>query len=256
MLQTRIWISILELNNIKKFSVNLLVFIILEFLIMFDCKAAEQQCVILLHGLGRTHHSMSSIEFMLKRQNYFVVNEDYPSTKKSIEDLANQYIPLMIDQCLIHYSTRINLVTHSMGGIVLRKYLQNHEITQLSHIVMLAPPNHGSQLADLLHNNWMFKFIIGPAGQELTTYKTSVPNTLNHLNHHYQLGIIAGNFSLVPFNNLIFHEINDGKVTVSSTKLNTMKDFIVLPVGHTFMMNNSLVQQQILNFLNYGKFIH
>src|SRR3990167_10347241 len=212
-------------------SMKFLVFIILLFLIMFDCKAAERQCVILLHGLGRTHHSMSSIEFMLKRQNYFVVNEDYPSTKKTIENLANQYIPLMIDQCLINHSDHISFVTHSMGGIVLREYLQNHEIPQLSHIVMLGPPNHGSQLADLLHNNWLFKFATGPAGQELTTHKTSVPNTLDHLNHQYQLGIIAGNFSLIPFNHFIFHEENDGKVAVSSAKLNTMKDFIVLPVG-------------------------
>lgn len=223
---------------------------------MFDCEASERQCVILLHGLGRTHHSMSSVEFMLKRQNYLVVNEDYPSTKKSIENLANQYIPLMVNQCLINHSHHINFVTHSMGGIVLREYLQHHEIPQLSHIVMLGPPNHGSQLADLLHNDWLFKFVTGPAGQGLTTYKTSVPNTLNHLNRQYQLGIIAGNFSLVPFNNFIFHDENDGKVAVSSAKLNTMNDFIVLPVSHTFMMNNSLVQQQILNFLNYGKFIH
>jgi hypothetical protein len=238
-----------------KFSVQLLILIILEFLIMFDCKAAERQCVILLHGLGRTHHSMSSIESKLKRQNYFVVNEDYPSTKKSIRTLANQYIPLMVDRCLINHSDQINFVTHSLGGILLREYLKDHEISQLSHIVMLAPPNHGSQLADLLHNNWLYKYITGPSGQELTSYKLSAPNTLNYLDQ-YQLGIIAGNYSLIPFSNFIFHEENDGKVAVSSTKLKEMKDFIVLPVGHTFMMNDSLVQQQILNFLNNGKFIH
>ncbi|MDX1900951.1 MAG: alpha/beta hydrolase [Gammaproteobacteria bacterium] len=241
---------------IKKYSVKLLVIIILEFFIMLNCKAAERQCVILLHGLGRSHYSMSSIESMLKRHNYFVVNENYPSTKKSIESIANQYIPLMVDECLMKHSDHINFITHSMGGIVLREYLQNHEIPKLSHIVMLGPPNHGSQLADLLHNNWLFKLVTGPAGQELTTEKTSIPNTLNHFNSQYQLGIIAGNFSFTPFNQFIFHEKNDGKVAVSSAKLNSMKDFIVLPVSHTFMMNNALVQQQILHFLHYGKFIH
>lgn len=241
---------------IKSIWIKFLVFVIIEFLLMFNCKAAERECVILLHGLGRTHHSMYSLEDMLKRKNYVVINEDYPSTKKSIESLADQYIPLMIDQCLIKHLDRINFVTHSMGAIILRKYLQDHKISQLSRIVMLGPPNHGSQLADLLHNNWLFKLFTGPAGQELTTNKTSVPNTLNNFNHQYQIGVIAGTFSLTPFNHFIFHEENDGKVAVSSTKMNIMKDFIVLPVGHTFMMNNSLVQKQILNFLNDGKFIH
>ncbi|MBA2654581.1 MAG: alpha/beta hydrolase [Gammaproteobacteria bacterium] len=223
---------------------------------MFDCGAAEKECIILLHGLGRTHHSMSPLEDMLKQQNYLVVNVDYSSTKKSIEFLANQYIPSMINQCLINHSDHISFVTHSMGGIVLREYLKDHKLPQLSRIVMLGPPNHGSQIADLLHNNCLFKFFIGPAGQELTTGKTSLPNTLNHLKNQYQVGVIAGTFSFIPFTNYLFHEKNDGKVAVSSTRMNGMKDFITLPVGHTFMMNNSSVQKQILFFLNYGKFIH
>ncbi|KTD20095.1 lipase B [Legionella lansingensis] len=229
-----------------------MIFLIIDVFIAFDCTASERECVILLHGLGRTHYSMSSLESTLKRQNFIVVNEDYPSTRKSIEDLANQYIPPMIDQCLSNHSDHINFVTHSLGGIILREYLQNHQIPKLSRIVMLAPPNHGSKLADLLHNNWIFKFFAGPAGQELTTEKISIRGTLGP----YQIGVIAGNFSLNPFNRLIFHEENDGKVAVSSTRMNTMKDFVILSVSHTFMMDNALVQKQILSFLDHGKFIH
>lgn len=241
---------------LSKCWIKFLVFIFLECLIILDCNAAQRDCVILLHGIGRSHRSMLSLASMLKSKNYIVVNEDYPSTHETIESIANQYIPLMIHQCLINHSAHINFITHSMGGIVLREYLQNHDVPQLSHIVMLGPPNHGSQLADLLHNNLLYKFITGPAGQELTTYKTSMPNTLGNLNHQYQVGVIAGNFGLIPFNNYIFHEASDGKVAVSSTKMNSMQDFIVLHVSHTFMMGNALVQQQILNFLHDGKFIH
>lgn len=239
----------------KKSKIFFVIFFSFLLLVPFVCKAQERQCVILLHGLARSHYAMSSLASSLKLHNYVVINDDYPSTKKPIEELADQYIPSMVDKCLTYHAKHINFVTHSLGGIILQEYLQNHEIPKLSRIIMLGPPNHGSQLADLLHNNWLFKIITGPAGQELTTQKTSIPNQL-HLNQQYQIGIIAGNFSLIPFGSFIFHEENDGKVTVSSAKTDKMKDFIVLPVSHTFMMRNSIVQEQILNFLNCGKFVH
>lgn len=216
---------------------------------------AKQQCVILLHGLARSHYSMSQLASTLKLHNYIVVNKDYPSTKKSVEELANQFIPAMINECLIYHPAHINFVTHSLGGIVLQQYLQKHKIPKLARIVMLGPPNHGSPLADILHDDWLFRIITGPAGQELTTQKNSVPNKL-HLNNKYQVGIIAGNYSFTPFVNVLFHEENDGKVSVSSTQKDNMKDFIVLPVSHTFMMRNPLVKEQILYFLSYGKFLH
>lgn len=220
-----------------------------------SCNAADRECVILLHGLARTPYSMKPIESLLKSHNYMVINEDYPTTKEPIDKLANQYIPLMINQCLMYHVDRINFVTHSIGGIVLEDYLQNHNIPYLYRVVMLGPPNHGSELVNLYHNNYFFKYFTGPAGQELSTYNTSTPNSI-HLNHQYQIGIIAGNFSIIPFNKYIFHGANDGKVSTSSAKLNNMKDFVILPVSHTFMMRNTMVQEQILSFLKDGKFTH
>jgi triacylglycerol lipase len=255
------------------------------------CTASDVKCVVLLHGLARSHHAMSSIESTLKQHSYIVVNQNYPSIKKSITALANQNIQPMVDACLIHHPTHIMFVTHSLGGIVLQKYLENHTVPNLSHIVMLSPPNHGSPLADLLHNNYFFRKIMGPAGQELTTshFDSVVPakagihfSAQHHVNltmdprlrgddktsicshsiqktklskvEPYQIGIIAGNFNLIPFSNTIFHGDNDGKVSVASARMNNMSDFIVLPVGHTFMMNNARVKKQIVHFLRFGEF--
>jgi len=215
------------------------------------CTASDVKCVILLHGLARTHHAMSSIESTLKQHDYLVVNQDYPSTKKSINALANEDIQPMVDACLSHNPTQIMFVTHSLGGIVLQKYLETHTVHHLSHIVMLSPPNHGSPLADLLHTNWLFQKIMGPAGQELTTYH---PENKVPLKHTYKVGIIAGNFNLIPFSSYFFHGDNDGKVSVSSAQMEDMSGFIVLPVGHTFMMNNTGVKKQILHFFRFGKF--
>jgi hypothetical protein len=118
---------------------------------------------------------------------------------------------------------------------------------------MLAPPNHGTQLADWLHHNLIYQVIAGPAGQELTTSETSTPNALNQA-VKYDVGIIAGSFSFNPLMKIFFHEENDGKVPISSTHIKGMKDFIVLPVSHMFMMSNTQVIKEVAYFLQYGVF--
>lgn len=215
-------------------------------------EARNNACVILLHGLARTNHSMFKLESTLKKYNYVVVNHNYPSTKKSIKVLANDYIQPMVNECLKHHVKHIHFVTHSLGGIILQHYLHSNRISGLEYIVMLAPPNHGSQLADLLHKRRFFRFVLGPNIAQLTTKM----GRISMINDHYKIGIIAGNYNLNPFVNKLFDEPNDGKVTVSSTKLDQMSDFIILPVTHTFMMQNTLVEKQILYFLNHGRFLH
>lgn len=211
------------------------------------------RCVILLHGLGRSHHCMSPIEETLMRHHYIVINRDYPSTTKSIKDIADFYLPFMINECKKHNPRSIDFVTHSMGGIILQTYLQNHKIEKLDRIIMMSPPNHGSPVADILHKYWLYQAVTGPAGQELTTYKKSTPHKV-HLLSACEIGVIAGTYNFVPFGNYMFQEANDGAVSVSSAKTNLMKDFIALPVSHSFMMDNPIVQRQILYFLSNGRF--
>lgn len=228
---------------------------ILVLILFANISSASGRCVILIHGLTRSHYSMVNLEKYLQLHGYTVVNKDYPSSKKSIADIAEQEIPLMMNECLQTQPDHIYFVTHSMGGLVFRQYLQSHPLPKLTRIVMLGPPNHGSPLADLFHNDVLFKIITGPAGQELTTEHSSLPNRLDPF-LPYQIGIIAGNFNFFPFAKWFFHEDNDGKVAVSSTQLMSMNDFIVLPVSHTFMMRNAEVEEQILHFFDFANFIH
>lgn len=212
----------------------------------------HNECVILLHGLARTHHAMSKLESALIKHHYIVVNKSYPSTKRSVNTLAHEYISPMIEQCRKHQLKHIHFVTHSLGGIILQRYLQKNTIPELDRIVMLAPPNHGSPLADVLHQHWVFQQLLGPAINELTTTKKDISLKPGR----YTIGVIAGNYSLNPFGYFIFDGPNDGKVSVSSTQIKQMKDFITLPATHTFMMQNALVEKQILSFLEHGRFIH
>ncbi len=208
------------------------------------------QYVFLIHGLARTQRSMKKLERKLISNGYQVFNISYPSTHKTIEALAEQTISNALKQC--PKDAQVSFVTHSMGGILVRQYLAKHSIQNLQHVVMLGPPNKGSEIVDKLGNWSLFKLINGPAGQQLGTDKNSVPNRLGAAN--FSVGIIAGTNNFNPFLSRLLAKPHDGKVTVESTKLEGMTDHICLPVTHTFMMNKKSVIEQTLYFLEHGHF--
>src|SRR5262245_54704101 len=52
----------------------------------------SRECVVLIHGLGRTAWSMKGLERHLKRHGYDVVNETYRSTRVTIEEAAEGWL--------------------------------------------------------------------------------------------------------------------------------------------------------------------
>lgn len=211
-----------------------------------------EECIVLLHGMARSDSSMNKMEVKLTQEGYDVVNFDYPSTKYNIDNIAKTYLPKALDQCKPNVT--INFVTHSLGGIVLRKYLSNNKLEHLGRVVMLGPPNKGSEVVDKLQSVPGFEFINGPAGLELGTNKTSVPNSLGAVT--YPVGIIAGSSTVNPILSQMLPNPDDGKVSVESTKVEGMADHIILPVSHTFLMRNDEVIKQVQSFLKTGRFQH
>jgi phosphatidate phosphatase APP1 len=214
----------------------------------------SKECVVLLHGMARSRFSMYLMEKYLQEKGYRTINEGYPSTKKSIKELAGEEVTAAAKSCRKGGAKKIHFVTHSLGGILTRQYLQSHDLPKGSRIVMLAPPNQGSELADKLKGLDAYKWLNGPAGQELGTGPGSIPNSLKPVD--VEIGIIAGDSSLNPFFSSMIPGPDDGKVAVESAKLEEMKDFIIMPSSHSFIMNSSDVMKQTLHFLEEGTFDH
>lgn len=223
-------------------------FLILATLLPSQVYATE--CVILLHGLARSDRSMKKLDQTLTEAGYLTVNIKYPSTQHPIEVLAKKTINKGLNKCPKH--SKIHFVTHSMGGILVRQYLNQYAISNMGRVVMLAPPNKGSHVVDNLSKMPGFKLINGPAGMQLGTKKESIPNMLGSVN--FELGIIAGTRSVNPILSLMLPNPDDGKVSVENTKLKGMSDHIQLPVTHTFMINNKTVISQVIYFLKNGFF--
>lgn len=213
----------------------------------------RDDCVILLHGMARSANSMERLQHTLENAGLTVVNVDYPSTTATIEALAQLAVEQGLSACAEYGEGRIHFVTHSLGGILVRVYFRNNRAEpRLGRVVMLGPPNHGSEIIDTLHDMPGFELVNGPAAEQLGTGPEGLPSSLGAVT--FELGIIAGNQSVNPLYSWMLPEDDDGKVTVDSTRVDGMKAHLVLPVTHTFMMRNPVVIDQTVHFLKTGQF--
>jgi len=214
------------------------------------------ECVVLVHGMGRTLRSMDEMQKRLLAAGYHTVSLGYPSTSKKIEDIVSAHFPPALAQCQQFQPTTVHFVSHSLGGIVLRAVFKDQKPENMGRVVMLSPPNHGSAAVDSLKDWWFYKWLNGPAGQQLTTDDNSFPNQLGPVD--YPVGVITGDrFIFFDFwLSAIIPGLDDGKVSIVSAQLEGMQDFLVVHETHPFIMNSEYVQDETLYFLRNGIFKH
>jgi triacylglycerol lipase len=206
--------------------------------------------VVLLHGIARGHGSMAKLGKVLRAAGFETAARTYPSRQHSISYLATEVADWIVEQA---GDRPVCAVTHSMGGVIVR-HLHDARI-RWHRIVMLAPPNRGSQLAAALVSNPVFLWYYGPAGVELADGARWPPPPA-------PFAVIAGTRGLALSNPTSWtigrrfppDTKHDGTVAVAETKLDGMAAFAEVDATHTWIMNDARAQQLALQFLRSGSF--
>lgn len=238
--------------TLKRLSALLLASICLVFSPTDSFGSPSDETVIILHGIARSSAHMAPLANYLMHEGYEIINLDYPSTNLPLTALIKN-VASQLENVSLNSRSKVHFVGYSMGGLIIRGYLNKYPPKNLGRVLLLGTPNKGSEVADFWKSNYFYQKIFGPAGQELTTdYSNALNEILGEVN--YELGIIAGTSTIDPFSSYLLPKPNDGKVSVESTKVKGMSAHIMLPVSHTFFPSNSLVKQQTVMFLKEGHF--
>jgi len=213
---------------------------------------AGQDGVVLLHGIARRSASLTTLEAALQAEGYRTLNLDYPARSHGLADIV-AFVREPVARFADETDGLLHFVTHSMGGLVARASINRHRPIRLGRVVMLAPPNEGSEIADLMRNNPLYRAFFGPAGAELGTVR---PDALHALlgEIDYPLGVIAGDRSFYPLGSLVLPGADDGRVSVERTKVAGMADHITIHSTHPLIMRNREAIAQTLHFLKQGRF--
>lgn len=209
--------------------------------------------VLLLHGHGRTGLSMSFLASELADAGFASIAPSYGMRRSMDEILAHLAPRIATFEATL--DGPLHIVTHSLGGLVARALVNGSRPKRLGRMVQLAPPNQGSELADMLFDMKLSAAVLGPVAPMLRT---------NRLRSHealfgpvdYELGVVAGDVSVNLVPESILPRPNDGKVSVAATRLPGMADHVVVHVPHSLMPFHPDSVGQALAFLDGGRFRH
>lgn len=208
--------------------------------------------VVLLHGIARSARSFRKMQGGLEAAGFATLSVDYQSRAKSLEALIGDIHPA-IAAFADGVDGPIHFVGHSMGGLLARAYLAKHRPDRLGRVLLLGPPNNGSEIADRFGRHAIYRAFFGPAGQQLTTAPDAATRALLPP-PTYPLGIIAGNRSVYPIASRFLPSPNDGRVSVASTRLDGMADHIVISTAHPLLVRDARAIAQTVAFLKNGRF--
>jgi dienelactone hydrolase len=243
----------MKMSSILIFTILLQVLVFLSaanaFLTHDDEVPGIKEIVVLLHGLGRSNTSMWLLAHRLEDAGYYVRRVEYSSLDQTPDEILKK-VRSQINQCCQKHTQSVHFVGHSLGGLMVRAYLQNNKVDKLGRVVLLGTPNKGTEAADHFSNSWLMD-ILGPTDKALGTDDKSFPKSLKA--PYYPVGVIAGEIKS-KFNDPVIPGKDDGLVSVEATKIDAMTDFIILETGHSMMRYDKEVADQTIEFIKNGMF--
>ncbi len=211
-----------------------------------------EEYVVVLHGLARSDRSMQPLAERIAAAGYRVFNVGYPSRDLGPGALVD-VLGEALRQCCAD-AGRIDFVTHSLGGILVRAYAARSGDRRIGRVVMLSPPNRGSELVDRLGDTWLFEILMGPTAVQMGTGPDSLPNRLPPPT--FELGVIAATGTINPAGSMVIPGEDDGIVSLCSMWIDGARDIVAVPDSHAFVMRSPEVARQTLRFLTDGRFDH
>ncbi len=202
---------------------------------------------VLIHGITRSSKCFRAMEPALHAAGFTTLGFDYPSTQVTIPECA-KYLRQFLES--LDGVEEIHFVVHSMGGLVVRAALAEHQDPRIRRMVMLGVPNLGARMANLVKNFFAFKMIFGPAGQQLVEEAAGLIPGLPTPN--FEFAVVAGARGTPDGFNPLIPGDDDGTVSVAATRLPGAADFLTVPVLHSFLMSNTDVIAACRRFLETG----
>ncbi len=208
----------------------------------------EKPCVVLLHGLLRTSRSMDWLMLDLRREGYRVMAPDYPTTRRTIREHAEWLRQLIEDiPC-----DSVYLVTHSLGSLISRDYLSRTRPEKVKKLVMITPPNHGSEMADQLRKFIFYRWVFGKVALQVTSDSLVGPEHLGL--PHCPFGIIAGGKGNKGYSKKIPGD-DDGILSVGKTYMKEADDFLILQASHNGILMQKELSENVISFLKDTRFL-
>jgi hypothetical protein len=210
----------------------------------------EKNYVYVLHGLGRGKSAVKLLALRLEEAGFQVERIGYKSINRSPQEILHS-VTVQINSSLPDSDYTVHFVGHSLGGLMIRAYLDSNRVKNLGHVVLIGTPNQGTPFVDKYRDSWWMK-LLGPMPLALGTDENSFPNSI--ASPYYPVGIIAGTTEIIN-NEKVIPGKDDGIVPLESTKLEQMTDIIILKTNHAMLPKSRKVANQTINFLQHGKFI-
>ena len=238
-----------------------------------DDSRKNQDFLVLLHGIYGISSDMESIAQNFK-DNYRIINIQYPTTKETAEEISDLYIEPNIENIKeqifsenfhkkignqyyeiaensnkinknFNQNIKINFVAHSMGTGILRYYLKENPLENLGKVVFISPPSHGSHLADVPFVDKL-PSMLGKVVPQFSTKKDSFVNQLGEPDYDYM--ILIGNKTNNPLYSMIIRGKDDGMVPLKTAKMKSDNFKIIENTTHTSILKDKRTMKEISEF--------